>query len=116
VTSLFPVRSEGLRDQLPRVDAKKPSTGTHLQEAISGGGPRECEGLSNAQEELVRLSKEVKRIKMTAKKFPTLTKKGKATGRWETEVEIEVPDGIIAQPTRECGGNVHDYGVVMSHV
>jgi hypothetical protein len=110
------VRSEGLKDQLARVDAKKPSAGTHLQEANSGRGSRECEGLSNAQEELVRLRKEVKRIKMTPKKFPALTKKGKATGLWETEVEIELPDGIIAQPTRECGGNVHDYDVVMSHV
>jgi hypothetical protein len=27
-------------------------------------------------------------------------------------VEIEVPDGIIAHLTRECGGNVHDSEVV----
>jgi hypothetical protein len=28
------------------------------------------------------------------------------------EVEIDVPDGIIAHLTRECGGNVHDHHVV----
>jgi hypothetical protein len=28
------------------------------------------------------------------------------------QVEIDVPDGIIAYLTRECGGNVHDRGVV----
>jgi hypothetical protein len=28
------------------------------------------------------------------------------------EVEIDVPDGIIAQLTRKCGGNVHDRNVV----
>jgi hypothetical protein len=27
-------------------------------------------------------------------------------------VEIDIPDGIIAHLTRECGGNVHDHGVV----
>jgi hypothetical protein len=26
--------------------------------------------------------------------------------------EYDVPDGIIAHLTRECGGNVHDYDVV----
>jgi hypothetical protein len=29
-----------------------------------------------------------------------------------TEVEIDVPDGIIANLTRECSGNVHDRHVV----
>jgi hypothetical protein len=29
------------------------------------------------------------------------------------EVEIDVPDGIIAHLTRECGGNVHDRNVVV---
>jgi hypothetical protein len=38
-------------------------------------------------------------------------KKGKTKIRGN-EVEIDVPDGIIAQLTRECGGNVHDRSVV----
>jgi hypothetical protein len=43
-------------------------------------------------------------------RFPPSVKKGKATdwqGR-EVEIEIEIPDGIIAHLTRECRGNVHD--------
>jgi hypothetical protein len=46
-------------------------------------------------------------------------KKGKiqVEERWRrnrriVEVEIDVPDGIIAHLTRECGGNVHDRNVV----
>jgi hypothetical protein len=38
-----------------------------------------------------------------AKQFPPSVKKG---GRFD------VPDGIIAHLTRECGGNVHDRHVV----
>jgi hypothetical protein len=30
----------------------------------------------------------------------------------EREVEFEIPDGIIAHLTRQCGGNVHDHHVV----
>jgi hypothetical protein len=30
----------------------------------------------------------------------------------DRDVEIDVPDGIIAHLTRECGGNVHDQNVV----
>jgi hypothetical protein len=37
--------------------------------------------------------------------------KGKAKA-WDGEKEINVPDGIIAHLTRECGGNVHDRNVV----
>jgi hypothetical protein len=39
-------------------------------------------------------------------------KKGKAKNIWGNEVEIDVPDGIIAHLMRECGGNVHDRNVV----
>jgi hypothetical protein len=31
---------------------------------------------------------------------------------WGNEVEIDVPDGIIAHLTRECGGNVHKRHIV----
>jgi hypothetical protein len=31
---------------------------------------------------------------------------------WRGEVEIDIPDGIIAHLTREWGGNVHDRHVV----
>jgi hypothetical protein len=39
----------------------------------------------------------------TWKQFPPTVKKGK---------KFDVPDGIIAHLTRECGGNVHDHHVV----
>jgi hypothetical protein len=42
------------------------------------------------------------------KQFPPLVKKGKVKDKLGTEVEIDVPDRIIAHLTRECGGNVHD--------
>jgi hypothetical protein len=47
-----------------------------------------------------------------AKLFPPSVKKGKAADRWGNEVKFDVPDGIIAHLTRECGGNVHDRHVV----
>jgi hypothetical protein len=28
------------------------------------------------------------------------------------DIENDIPDGIIAHLTRECGGNVHDHHVV----
>jgi hypothetical protein len=46
------------------------------------------------------------------KGFPPLVKKGKAEDYFGNEVEIEVPNGIIAHLTMECGGNVHDRHVV----
>jgi hypothetical protein len=46
------------------------------------------------------------------KQFPPLVKKGKVKDIFGREVEIDVPDGIIAHLTRECGGNVHDHLVV----
>jgi hypothetical protein len=39
-------------------------------------------------------------------------KKGEVKIDWGNEVEIDVPDGIIAHLTRECGGNVHDRNVI----
>jgi hypothetical protein len=38
-----------------------------------------------------------------AKQFPTSVKKG---------ADFDIPDGIIAHLTRECGGNVHDHHIV----
>jgi hypothetical protein len=43
------------------------------------------------------------RNKELAKQFPPSVKKGKY---------FDVPDGVIAHLTRECGGNVHDRDVV----
>jgi hypothetical protein len=42
--------------------------------------------------------------KKPTKQFPPSAKKGK--------LGLDVPDGIIAHLTRECGGNVHDHNVV----
>jgi hypothetical protein len=54
--------------------------------------------------------------KRPANQFPWSAKKGKtkSTFPWDKgeEVEIEVPDGIIAHVTSECGGNVHDCHLV----
>jgi hypothetical protein len=46
--------------------------------------------------------------KLGVKPSPPSVKKGKANDRSGKGVEIDVPDGIIAHLTRECGGNVHD--------
>jgi hypothetical protein len=44
-----------------------------------------------------------------AKQFPASVKRGKTNDWWTGQVvAINVPDGIIAHLTRECGGNVHD--------
>jgi hypothetical protein len=44
--------------------------------------------------------------KLGVKQFPPSVKKGKAKD-WRGR-EINVPDGIIAHLTKECGGNAHD--------
>jgi serine/threonine protein kinase len=46
------------------------------------------------------------------KRFPRLMKKGRGTTPAGKEVDIDVPDGIIAHLTMVCGGNVHDHGIV----
>jgi hypothetical protein len=62
-------------------------------------------------------SKKAKQNDLKAKpgtEFPPLVKKGKlklAKGG-ETIQTFDIPDGIIAHLTRECGGNVHDHQVV----
>jgi hypothetical protein len=45
----------------------------------------------------------IKRIFPESKQFPPSVKKGQ---------KFDVPQGLIAHLTRECGGNVHDRGVV----
>jgi hypothetical protein len=51
-----------------------------------------------------------------AKQFPPPVKKATIMGvsPWQAagEWKIDVPDGIIAHLTRECGGNVHERHVV----
>jgi hypothetical protein len=66
----------------------------------------------NLERELAKLKEEIKRMKMAAKQFPPSVKKGRLHLRNGKEIEIDVPDGIIAHLTRECGGNVHDRRVV----
>jgi hypothetical protein len=48
------------------------------------------------------------------KHFPPSVKKGKLRleGGSQTATMYDIPDGIIAHLTRECGGNVHDCHVV----
>jgi hypothetical protein len=50
--------------------------------------------------------------KETWKRLPPSMKKGKGQDMLGRKVEIDVPNGIIAHPTRELGGNVHDCHVV----
>jgi hypothetical protein len=47
-----------------------------------------------------------------AKQFPPLVKKSTRKHPDDRDVEIDMPDGIIAHVTRECGGNVQDHNVV----
>jgi hypothetical protein len=63
------------------------------------------EDLGNVQREVAKLNEDMKmtRRMIGNKLFAPSIKKGK---------EIDVPDGIIAHLTRECGGNVHDRKVV----
>jgi hypothetical protein len=47
-----------------------------------------------------------------SRQFPPSVKRMKDKGLWGNVAELDVPDGIIAHLTRECGGNVHDRAVV----
>jgi archaellum component FlaC len=95
--------SEGLKGELARVEAGQQNAVVHLQEEIAAGGSKVEDDLSNVQGELAKLKEEIKRMKMTAKQFPPSVKKGKY---------FDLPNGITAHLTRECGGNVHDRHVV----
>jgi hypothetical protein len=58
---------------------------------------------------------EIRRLEMiTGKQFPPSVKKGKLHDDKGKEIDdmYDIPDGIIAHLTRECGGNVHDRHVV----
>jgi hypothetical protein len=71
--------------------------------------------LSNVQGELAKMKKEIRRLRMmTARHFPPSVKKGRlrSDDGIVTEKRHNIPDGIIAHLTRECGGNVHDRQVV----
>jgi hypothetical protein len=52
--------------------------------------------------------------KKLVKQLPPLMKKGRLRfpGGKENDNMYDIPDGVIAQVTRECGGNVHDRHVV----
>jgi hypothetical protein len=56
----------------------------------------------------------IRRIFPESKQFPPSMKNGKLRDDdgGETDNMYDIPDGIIAQLTRECGGNVHDHLVV----
>jgi hypothetical protein len=49
---------------------------------------------------------------ITFKKFPPSSKKKKNMDFSGRKHELDIPDGIIAHLTRECGGNVHHQGIV----
>jgi hypothetical protein len=96
--------SEGLRKQLARVELEQ-----HKATAIAK------EGLMKVQEEVAQLREEKKPSRGPA--GPPVQQKPKATRRFPPTVKkvkagVEVPDGIIAHLTRECGGNVQDCSIV----
>jgi hypothetical protein len=73
------------------------------------------EDLSNVQGELAKMKEEIRRLEMImAKQFPPSVKKGKLHDDKGKEIDdmYDIPDGIIAHLTRECGGNVRDRHVV----
>jgi regulator of replication initiation timing len=102
--------SEGLKGQLARTEAGQQSAVARLQDAITAGGSKVNEDLGNVQQDIAKLKEDMIVTRwMTGKKlFPPSLKKGK--DRYNHE--YDVPDGIIAHLTRECGGNVHDHNVV----
>jgi hypothetical protein len=104
--------SEGLKSQLARAEARQQSLVAGLQEAIAAGGSKVTEEVVNLEQELARLKREIKRMKMTEKQFPRSMKKWKSKDWKGDEMKIDVPDGIIAHLTRECGGNVHNRNLV----
>jgi hypothetical protein len=107
--------SEGLKGQLARFEAGQQSAVARLQETITAGGSEVKGVLSNVQGELTKMKEEIWRLRMiTGKQFPPSVKKGKLRdGRGkETKITSDIPDGIIAHLTKECGRNVHDRHVV----
>jgi hypothetical protein len=95
--------SEELKSQMARAEAGQQSAVTGLHEAIAAGESKVTENVTNLEQKLVKLKQEITRMKMTEKQFPPSVKKGG---------KFDVPDGIIAHLTRECGGNVHGSHVV----
>jgi hypothetical protein len=93
--------SEGLKDQLGRVEAGQQSDIARLQEEIAAGGSKVKEDLENVQRDVAKLKEDmIVTRRMTGKElFAPSMKKGEY---------FDAPDGIIAHLTRECGGNVRD--------
>jgi hypothetical protein len=106
--------NERLNSQLTRVEAGQQSGIALLQKEIIEGELKAKKNLLNVLEELAKLKWEIKRMTMTTKRFRPSMKKGRLRlrdGR-ETDEMYDIPDGIIAHLTRECGGNVDDHCVV----
>jgi predicted RNase H-like nuclease (RuvC/YqgF family) len=103
---------EGLKDDNKGMKAKE----DELVEEV-GKLKEEIRQRSAQHDSLVKELGELKDLlnKLGVKQFPPSVKKVTVTGVIYPEkrkVEIDVPDGIIAHLTRECGGNVHDRHVV----
>jgi hypothetical protein len=129
VTRALAEANEALKDWLSRVESGRQNDVDNLLEAIAEGIPKVKEDIANVQRELAALKGESTAIKTNrqvfalpaprlpvatrnpGKQFPPSVKK-KMVRIQRNEVEIDVPDGIIAHLTRQCGGNVHDRGVI----
>jgi septal ring factor EnvC (AmiA/AmiB activator) len=97
--------SDGLKGQLARTEAVQQSAVARLQDAIAAGGSKVNEDLGNVRRDLAKLKEDMMttRKMITGKNFAPSMKKG---------TQFDVPDGIIAHLTRDCGGNVHDRKIV----
>jgi hypothetical protein len=108
--------SERLKGKLARVEAGQQSDVARLQEEIAAGGSNVKEDLGTIQRDVAKLKEDmIVTRRMTGKDFfAPLVKKGKLRMRSgnRTDEIRDIPDGIIAHLTRECGGNVHDRHVV----
>jgi hypothetical protein len=133
--------SEGLKDQLARVEAGQQSEVTRLQEAMTAGGSRVREDLGNVERELAKMKEEIRAmmpkpdpsaqivalaadgtvppaLKPAASPKPLsgpppAPKQAKQFPPVMRKGEaFDVPNGIIAHLKRECRGNVHDRHIV----
>jgi hypothetical protein len=132
------LRVEGLEQDNRWVSTTNQVMQQDLGAALAEGSAKVQKDLTNMEQELAKLKGEVRTMKpraeppapassapkpgpvkvsplpaKQAKQFPRLLKSGKLRrGPGVIQVLGDLPDGIIAHLTRECGGTVHDCHVV----
>jgi hypothetical protein len=107
--------SEWLKGQLARVPAGQQCEVARPREAIATGGSKVKEDLGTIQRDVAKLKEDtIVTMRITGNAFMPSIKKGKLRLRSckETDEMYDIPDGIIAHLTKECGGNVYDVHIV----